>query len=114
MRQPRVQEFECLGIPLKANFFAHHDCARAARSVYRQSNSQNQEIRKHRSPTSRHAGFPLDEITLYFANKCDPFAKGRYVKLILHEENWLPLIRALDTFTAVPNAVGGRRAPAVH
>jgi len=32
----------------------------------------------------------------------------------LHEENWLPLIRSLDPFTAVTNAVGDRRAPAVH
>jgi hypothetical protein len=29
------------------------------------------------------------------------------LKLVLHEENWLPLIRPLDTFTAVRNAVGG-------
>jgi hypothetical protein len=33
---------------------------------------------------------------------------------ILHEENWIPLIRSLDTFTAVTNAVGDRRAPTVH
>ena len=32
----------------------------------------------------------------------------------LHEENWLPLIRSLGTFAAVTNAVGDRRAPAVH
>jgi hemoglobin len=38
----------------------------------------------------------------------------RYVRLILHEENWLPLIRSLGTFTTVTNKVGGRRAPAVH
>src|ERR1700692_430336 len=30
----------------------------------------------------------------------------RYGRLILHEENWFPLIRSLDTFTAVTNAVG--------
>ena len=28
-------------------------------------------------------------------------------RLVLHEENWLPLIRPLDAFTAVTNAVGG-------
>src|SRR5207244_8363161 len=39
---------------------------------------------------------------------------SRYVRLILHEKNWLPLIRSLGTFTAVTNAVGDRRAPAVH
>src|SRR5882762_8369768 len=31
----------------------------------------------------------------------------RYVRLILHEENGLPLIRSLDTVTAVTSAVGG-------
>src|SRR5580704_9674052 len=36
----------------------------------------------------------------------------RYGKLIFHEEAWLPLIRFLGTFTAVTNAIGGRRAPA--
>ena len=68
---------------------------------------KNQGIRKHRSPTSRHTDFPLDEITLYFANKRDPSAKRRYVKLLLHEEYWLPLIRSLGIFTTVTNAVGG-------
>src|SRR5271163_5166064 len=37
----------------------------------------------------------------------------RYGRLILHEENWLPFIRSLDTFTAVTNAVCGRHAPSV-
>jgi hypothetical protein len=39
------------------------------------------------------------------ANECDHCQK--YRRLILHEENWFPLIRPLDTFDAVSNAVGG-------
>src|ERR1700680_3115691 len=45
-------------------------------------------------------------------NDAQPYR--RYGRLILHEENWLPLVRSLGTFTAVTNAIGDRRAPAVH
>jgi hypothetical protein len=43
MRNPRVQEFECLGIPLKANFFAPHDCARAGAPCPDKQQSSSQE-----------------------------------------------------------------------
>jgi hypothetical protein len=33
--------------------------------------------------------------------------RARTVDLMLHEENWLSLLRPLDTFTAVTNAVRG-------
>ena len=30
----------------------------------------------------------------------------RESRLVLHEENWLPLLRSLDTLTAVTNPIG--------
>src|SRR5260370_32662084 len=56
MRQPRVQEFECLGIPLKANFFAPHDCAPAALRV---PTKQLPRIREFESTALRYRGTPI-------------------------------------------------------
>jgi hypothetical protein len=43
MPKPRVQEFECLGIPLKANVFATYDRACSALCVPTKQQSSSQE-----------------------------------------------------------------------
>ena len=52
-------------------------------------------------------GSPPGELAITGRNVRVPQAPEPNSRLILDEENWLPLIRSLDTLSAVTNAVGG-------